>query len=169
MGSLARIILYSPFIPFIVLFCYVVEGSGEDVQLIERFMTTLEPWRGLSAQTDKLYQLCRVLNDLARAYADARKAIEAQRQSDEWNHDGMNNMFVEPQPTPHQPQLNLIPDQQSSVDLGSDHNSSAQVPLEVGFHTSQMGDLFTEYMSLMDMADFVTPDWLRQEPSFMMN
>ncbi len=70
-----RIILFSPFIPFIVLFCYVIEGASgtEDVELIERFMTSMEPWRGLSGQTDKLFQLCRVLNDLARVCVEAKR------------------------------------------------------------------------------------------------
>lgn len=78
-----RIILFCPFIPFIVLFCSSIEqGNLEDIQLIEQFGKSLEPCRKLSNRVENLFQLCQALNNLTRAFVQAKTSSQHHVQSD---------------------------------------------------------------------------------------
>ncbi|KAI1825856.1 fungal-specific transcription factor domain protein [Xylaria intraflava] len=69
-------ILYAPFIPFIVIFCLVIETSDlEDRQRLADFVKSLEPACEVSSSVRKLYQLCQVLYNVAELYVEA-KAVE---------------------------------------------------------------------------------------------
>ncbi|KAF2653198.1 hypothetical protein K491DRAFT_662381 [Lophiostoma macrostomum CBS 122681] len=60
-------ITFTPFIPFIVLFCFVLESSDvEDLERLDSFMTSLEPCKHLSEHIDSLFKLCQVLHEIAR-------------------------------------------------------------------------------------------------------
>lgn len=69
-----RIILYSPFAPFIVLFCHVVEsGSTADLQQLEGFVTSLLPPNGVFSEAiSRLHRLCQLLTNIARIYLEAK-------------------------------------------------------------------------------------------------
>lgn len=69
-------ILYAPFIPFIVIFCLVVETSDrEDLGRLADFVRSLEPACDVSSSVRKLHQLCQVLYNVAALYVEA-KALE---------------------------------------------------------------------------------------------
>ncbi|KAI1177761.1 hypothetical protein F4777DRAFT_595914 [Nemania sp. FL0916] len=70
-------ILYAPFIPFIVLFCLVIETSSpEDLAQLAAFVRSLEPACAVSASVRRLHQLCQVLCTVAELYVEAKAADE---------------------------------------------------------------------------------------------
>ncbi|KAL2813191.1 hypothetical protein BDW59DRAFT_167593 [Aspergillus cavernicola] len=73
-------ILYSPFVPFIVLFCHIIEvSSWVDLDRLEEFVVSLESNCPLSTAISKLHRLCQVLSNVARLYIEAK----AQAQTEE--------------------------------------------------------------------------------------
>ncbi|KAL2846076.1 hypothetical protein BJX68DRAFT_129594 [Aspergillus pseudodeflectus] len=72
-------ILYSPFVPFIVLFCHAIEvSSWGDLDLLDDFVVSLEPNCPLSTAIAKLHRLCQALSNVARLYIEAK--AESQKQ-----------------------------------------------------------------------------------------
>lgn len=70
---LARTILYAPFVPFIVIFCHVIETSdADDLQRLAEFVASLRGSCGASEPIDKLYRLCQVLHNVAALYVKAK-------------------------------------------------------------------------------------------------
>ncbi|KAI0839490.1 fungal-specific transcription factor domain-containing protein [Hypoxylon sp. FL0890] len=68
-------ILYAPFIPFIVIFCLVIETScADDLQRLADFVQSLEAAVDLSHSISKLHQLCQVLYNVAQLYIEAKAA-----------------------------------------------------------------------------------------------
>ncbi|KAL4786954.1 hypothetical protein BJX76DRAFT_364450 [Aspergillus varians] len=66
-------ILYSPFVPFIVLFCHIIEvSSWVDLARLEEFVLSLKPNCELSTAIAKLHRLCQVLSNVARLYVEAK-------------------------------------------------------------------------------------------------
>ncbi|XDG08030.1 hypothetical protein ABKA04_007645 [Annulohypoxylon sp. FPYF3050] len=66
-------ILYAPFIPFIVIFCLVIEtSSAEDLQRLGDFVQSLAAACDLSHSISKLHQLCQVLYNVAQLYIEAK-------------------------------------------------------------------------------------------------
>ncbi|OJJ48964.1 hypothetical protein ASPZODRAFT_60720 [Penicilliopsis zonata CBS 506.65] len=74
-------VLYAPFVPFIVIFCHVIEGSDtqDDLARLTEFVASLEPLCSLSEAINKLHRLCAVLSSVATLYIEA----QAQKQEDE--------------------------------------------------------------------------------------
>ncbi|GIJ85287.1 hypothetical protein Asppvi_004143 [Aspergillus pseudoviridinutans] len=76
-------ILYSPFVPFIVLFCHVIEASSrDDLGRLEDFVSSLAPICFLSEAITKLHSLCQVLSNVARLYVEARAQAQIQENQD---------------------------------------------------------------------------------------
>ncbi|KAE8154259.1 fungal-specific transcription factor domain protein [Aspergillus avenaceus] len=72
-------ILYSPFLPFIVLFCHVIESSSEaDLKRLEDFVTFLQPNCSLSEAIARMHRLCQVLSNVARLYVEAKAKAKTQ-------------------------------------------------------------------------------------------
>ncbi|KAH8164700.1 hypothetical protein CIB48_g3538 [Xylaria polymorpha] len=68
-------ILYAPFIPFIVIFCLVIETSdATDLARLHAFVTSLETACDVSSSVRKLHQLCQVLYTVAELYVEAKAA-----------------------------------------------------------------------------------------------
>ncbi|KAL4903369.1 hypothetical protein BDW74DRAFT_186052 [Aspergillus multicolor] len=66
-------ILYSPFVPFIVLFCHIIEvSSWGDLEKLEEFVASLKPYCPLSTAIFNLHRLCHVLSNVARLYVEAK-------------------------------------------------------------------------------------------------
>ncbi|KAI1502061.1 hypothetical protein F5X99DRAFT_171753 [Biscogniauxia marginata] len=66
-------ILYAPFIPFIVIFCLVIETSDAgDLGRLADFVTSLASARDVSPPVGKLFQLCQVLYNVALLYVEAK-------------------------------------------------------------------------------------------------
>ncbi|KKK12214.1 hypothetical protein ARAM_002411 [Aspergillus rambellii] len=72
-------ILYAPFVPFIVLFCHIIEvSSWADLDRLDEFVTSLEPNCSLSAAIMNLHRLCHVLSNVARLYVEAKAQAQTQ-------------------------------------------------------------------------------------------
>ena len=68
-----RTTLLTPFAPFFVLFCYVIEtSSADDLRRLFDFVESLRPVSTASEPVMKLYQLCQVLCNVAHAYVEAK-------------------------------------------------------------------------------------------------
>ncbi|KAH6973200.1 hypothetical protein BKA56DRAFT_676974 [Ilyonectria sp. MPI-CAGE-AT-0026] len=66
-------LLLTPFSPFFVLFCYVIETSSlEDLQLLQDFTKSLEVAADLSEVMKKLWRLCHVMTNVATLYVQAK-------------------------------------------------------------------------------------------------
>ncbi|PFH56027.1 hypothetical protein XA68_17181 [Ophiocordyceps unilateralis] len=73
-------LLLTPFAPFFVLFCYVIETSSpDDLELLREFVASLAESRDISESVDKLYRLAQVMIDIASLYVEAK----AQQQEDQ--------------------------------------------------------------------------------------
>ncbi|KAL5334393.1 hypothetical protein BJX70DRAFT_18992 [Aspergillus crustosus] len=76
-------ILYSPFVPFIVLFCHIIEvSSWVDLERLDEFVVSLQPNCQLSTAITKLHRLCQVLSNVARLYIEAKTQLQTQENQD---------------------------------------------------------------------------------------
>ncbi|KAB8343138.1 hypothetical protein FH972_022731 [Carpinus fangiana] len=66
-------ILYIPFIPFVVVFCTVMEtASDADLFRLQSFVRSLEPARHLSKPAASFFRLAQVLSNIARRFVEMR-------------------------------------------------------------------------------------------------
>ncbi|KAI1765784.1 fungal-specific transcription factor domain-containing protein [Hypoxylon sp. FL1150] len=129
-------ILYAPFIPFIVIFCLVIEtSSAEDLGRLAGFVQSLEAASPLSHSIFKLHQLCQVLYNIAQLYIEAK----AQQPVDEDTVPFGNefNMYLS--------QLGFMPTDQAMGDFELGNGSMAQ--------TSQLGDWFSGNSYMMGLLE----------------
>lgn len=64
-----------PLTPFTVLFCHIIANYRDcdaDLRLLERFVRSMHRSRGVSDGTEKLYQLCSVFWNVAKAYVHVK-------------------------------------------------------------------------------------------------
>ncbi|KAI1101885.1 fungal-specific transcription factor domain-containing protein [Jackrogersella minutella] len=123
-------ILYAPFIPFIVIFCLVIETSNaEDLERLADFVQSLEAACDLSHSISKLHQLCQVLYNIAQLYIEAK----AQQPLDQDMVPVGNefNMYLS--------QLGFMPMDESmgNFDVGIDDEARSMA------QTTQLGDWFS--------------------------
>jgi hypothetical protein len=72
--------MLTPFAPFFVLFCHVVETlSGDDLRILEEFVASIETLRDASETIEKLYRVFQVYRDVAVVYVEAK----SQQQEDQ--------------------------------------------------------------------------------------
>ena len=70
----------TPFAPFFVLFCYVIETlSPEDLRLLSDFSTSIGETSDASETMQKLSRLCQVMSNVAALYVEAK----SQQQEDQ--------------------------------------------------------------------------------------
>jgi hypothetical protein len=70
----------TPFAPFFVLFCYVIETlSAEDLRLLSDFSTSIGETSDASETMQKLSRLCQVMSNVAALYVEAK----SQQQEDQ--------------------------------------------------------------------------------------
>ncbi|CEJ89569.1 hypothetical protein VHEMI05407 [[Torrubiella] hemipterigena] len=66
-------LLVTPFAPFFVLFCYVIETlSAEDMLMLKEFAASLALTRDSSEAMEKLYRLCQVMYDVLAIYVETK-------------------------------------------------------------------------------------------------
>ncbi|KAJ5148864.1 transcriptional regulator family: Fungal Specific TF [Penicillium atrosanguineum] len=71
-------IFFSPFVPFIVIFCNVIATSdSEDLTRLEDFIASLRPLCAFSQSIDRLHNLTSVLGTVARLYVEAKSRSQA--------------------------------------------------------------------------------------------
>lgn len=72
--------MLTPFAPFFVLFCYVIESlSTEDLDLINKFAASIAEAVDSSETMTKLFRLCHVMSNVAALYVEAK----SQQQEDQ--------------------------------------------------------------------------------------
>lgn len=80
---LHRTILYAPFVPFIVIFCHIIETSDvADLQRLRDFIASLEPTCAVSEGIDKLHRLFSVLHSVAMLYVEAKSKANSSEPQD---------------------------------------------------------------------------------------
>jgi hypothetical protein len=128
-------ILYAPFVPFIVIFCHVIETSGkEDLKRLEDFVNSLETVRTISRAVDKLYRLCRILCDIATLYIEAKENEKQTQDADMLPVGNDFNMYLS--------QLGLMPPLQSGFDAGLGSGELDGDMSDASYQAAQLGDWF---------------------------
>ncbi|KAF6815489.1 fungal specific transcription factor domain-containing protein [Colletotrichum musicola] len=73
-------ILLTPFTPFFVLFCHVIDSSSaEDLKRLNDFVASLRPACPLSESVEKLHQLCQMLYNVAILYVETKSQQSEER------------------------------------------------------------------------------------------
>lgn len=152
-----RNLLLTPFAPFFVLFCYVIETSSlADLKVLQDFVNSLEGAKGLSEPIDKLYLLCKVMFDIAKLYVEAK----TQQQQDE------NSISIGDEFEMYLSQLGFIPNEDQVMANAS--TNDAGVPTQGSGQVSQLADWFfgsrnmigllEEDLSQIDSHRWMQPD-----------
>ncbi|KAK8092787.1 hypothetical protein PG999_014374 [Apiospora kogelbergensis] len=72
-------IFYTPFIPFIVIFCHVIETTDQtDLDRLHSFVASLEPVSQLSEPAARMQRLFQVLYNVALKYVEVKTSREQQ-------------------------------------------------------------------------------------------
>ncbi|KAI9148303.1 N-terminal binuclear Zn cluster-containing protein [Paramyrothecium foliicola] len=67
-------LLFTPYAPFFILFCYIIETSSmSDLDILKQFVATLQGAGRFSETVEKLYRLCQVMYDVAALYVEAKQ------------------------------------------------------------------------------------------------
>jgi hypothetical protein len=68
-----RTLLFAPFVPFIVMFCHVIETQDEaDLAHLQAFITSIQSAPSISGPASKLHRLFQVLCRIATGYIKFR-------------------------------------------------------------------------------------------------
>ena len=74
-ADVPRTLLFTPFIPFIVIFCHVIETQDEvDLARLQAFVTSIQSASSISGPAAKLHRLFQVLCRIAMGYVKFRFA-----------------------------------------------------------------------------------------------
>lgn len=145
----------TPFAPFFVLFCYVIETSSfADLKVLQDFVDSLEGGRGLSEPIDKLYRLCRVMCDIATLYVEAK----AQQQQDESSIGDEFEMYLS--------QLGFIPNEDQP--MANANTNDPGVPVQGNGQVAQLADWFfgsRNMISLLeeDLSQIDSQKWMQSD------
>ncbi|KAI1379263.1 fungal-specific transcription factor domain-containing protein [Hypoxylon crocopeplum] len=139
-------ILYAPFIPFIVIFCLVIEtSSAEDLARLAEFVQSLDAASGLSSSISKLHQLCQVLYNVAQLYIEAK----AQQPVDQDMVPVGNefNMYLT--------QLGFMPVDESmaNFEVSGEGGGGVDDQAKSMAQTSQLGDWFSGNNSMLGLLE----------------
>ncbi|TLD18503.1 hypothetical protein PspLS_10185 [Pyricularia sp. CBS 133598] len=161
-------ILYSPFIPFIVIFCHIIETSNtDDLARLTDFVKSLEVGRDISEPVGKLHRLCSALINVATMYLETKKQQLAATQAENGTTAYPVNMefdmyfrdlgFMPPQPSAH-------PQQQPGPSVLQHQQQPQQPGLGYEFGNAQLGDWFSGNLSMMgmlerDLSQFSPESW----------
>ncbi|TQV90759.1 fungal specific transcription factor domain-containing protein [Cordyceps javanica] len=75
-------LMLTPFAPFFVLFCYVIEtSSADDLKILREFVASLALARDSSEAVEKLYRLCQVMYDVLTLYVEAKSSQQHQQEN----------------------------------------------------------------------------------------
>lgn len=122
--------MLTPFAPFFVIFCYIIETSSlQDLKLLQDFVASIEPLRDASETVDKLYRLFQVMRDVALVYIEAK----SQQQQDQTKVPIGDEFDV------YLSQLGFIPTEDQAMDHANDAGGQVQ---GMG-QTAQMADWFS--------------------------
>ncbi|EXA32987.1 hypothetical protein FOVG_15795 [Fusarium oxysporum f. sp. pisi HDV247] len=144
-------IIYTPFVPLIVVFCNVIETSNpEDIRILGEFCESLKPLCGIFEAIQELHDLCQVLYNLAISYVEAKS--QSQGGLDKMVEDGFD---VQSKSTQGPVSFNC-----SYFDTFST-GSSIPVP-QLNSHVSQVRDWISGNMHWMDASQEDFSEFLAQ-------
>ncbi|ENH73494.1 hypothetical protein FOC1_g10008987 [Fusarium oxysporum f. sp. cubense race 1] len=144
-------IIYTPFVPLIVVFCNVIETSNpEDIRILGEFCESLKPLCGIFEAIQELHDLCQVLYNLAISYVEAKS--QSQGGLDKMVEDGFD---VQSKSTQGPVSFNC-----SYFDTFST-GSSIPVP-QLNSHVSQVRDWISGNMHWMDVSQEDFSEFLAQ-------
>lgn len=153
-----RTVLYAPFTPFIVLFCYVIETfNTDDLQRLVDFTKSLEPVKRISQSIQKFHRLCEVLRDVAKLYIDAK--MQSQQKDEDMSMIGENfDIYLS--------RLGLFPQQQIPASEYYAASGSEEIASSAMTQTSQLGDWFSGNSHIMGLLedDFLLEFNSEEEP-----
>ncbi|KAG6002671.1 hypothetical protein E4U54_000820 [Claviceps lovelessii] len=150
-------LLLTPFAPFFVLFCYVIETTSlGDLRLLQEFVDSLDEARDASETIDKLYRLCQVMCDVAGLYVEAK----SQQQQDH-NMAPIGNEFEM-----YLSQLGFMPTDDQT--MASSVNNGSAGPATLSSQAAQIADWFSgnrNMMSLLeeDLSHMNSYRWMQQQ------
>lgn len=76
-----RTLLFAPFVPFIILFCHVIETQDKrDLDLLSGFTSSMKSAPAISDAATRMLQLFRVLFSAARHYVELRSSTPSSDQ-----------------------------------------------------------------------------------------
>ncbi|KAI0130377.1 fungal-specific transcription factor domain-containing protein [Xylariales sp. AK1849] len=148
-------ILYAPFIPFIVIFCHVIEtSSAADLQPLELFLQSLQNSCNISPAIEKLYQLSNVLYNVALLYIEAKT-----QQTLDQDMVPVGNEF-----DMYLSQLGFMPMDESTAGGGVDGAAGGDDVTRSVLQTTQLGDWFSGGNHILglveeDLSTFDTSTW----------
>ncbi|RDA86138.1 hypothetical protein CP532_3054 [Ophiocordyceps camponoti-leonardi (nom. inval.)] len=144
----------TPFTPFFVLICYVIETlSAQDLQILHDFVMSFSSCRGDSETIEKLYKLCQVMYDAVRIYVESRLQLQPDQPTgpigDEFG------MYLS--------QLGLLPGEDRAV-AGRQYNAPQQQGQKNG-QTTQMAEFLLGNRNIMglleeDMSQIDFSQWM---------
>jgi hypothetical protein len=138
-------LMLTPFAPFFILFCYIIEtSSAEDLAILQSFTATFDVAREASEASQKFATLCRVMCEVVTLYVEAKS-----QQNDDQNMRPIGDEFEM-----YLSQLGFMPNM-GTTDPGSAPmgDPSGQMP------GAQQGALVSDwYSGSMNMMGLVEED-----------
>ncbi|KAH8881491.1 hypothetical protein GQ53DRAFT_799192 [Thozetella sp. PMI_491] len=149
--------LFSPFVPFIVLFCHVIETSDSDgLRLLENFKSSLERWRTISDQVDRLYRLSQALHNVALLYVETRQAQNVQSPQGQES-TRMTGTALGQECDTYLNQLGLLPYEDQHLNMEFD-GSGTPAASSMDPHANEIGNWFSGYMNMARISEFTPPN-----------
>ncbi|GJN81732.1 hypothetical protein PLIIFM63780_005267 [Purpureocillium lilacinum] len=153
-------LLLTPFAPFFVLFCYIIETSSlDDLKLLQEFVTSLDEARDSSETIEKLYRLCQVMCDVAALYVEAK----SQQQEDQ------TMVPIGDEFEMYLSQLGFMPSEDQAMAQAQDNGGG---PPAVNGQVAQIADWFSGNRNMMglleeDLSQIESYRWGLQHPNNM--
>ena len=147
----------TPFAPFFVLFCYVIEtASLDDLRLLQEFVDSLDEARDASETIDKLYRLCQVMCDVAGLYVEAK----SQQQQ------GHNMAPIGDEFEMYLSQLGFMPTEDQT--MGNSGSNTTAGPATLSSQAAQIADWFSGNRNMMglleeDLSHIDSYRWMHQQ------
>ncbi|KAM0323187.1 hypothetical protein ACHAQA_009037 [Verticillium albo-atrum] len=144
-------ILLTPFAPFFVLFCYVIEtSSAEDLKRLCDFVDSLGGASSISEPVQKLQRLCQVLCNVAMTYVEAKAQQPAADQAP------INEEF-----DMYLRALGFPPNELLTTSTGVEAGAAGQTTIQ----SEQLGNWFSGNQQMMglleeDLSQFGPTGWI---------
>ncbi|KAH8669389.1 hypothetical protein BGZ61DRAFT_509445 [Ilyonectria robusta] len=148
-------LVLTPFAPFFVLFCHIIESlSGDDLKILRDFSASIELASDSSEAMERLWRLCQLMTNTASLYLEAKSQQRDQNLG--WVEDELDLYLI---------QLGFKQEEHSTVPVSTEGGilfpESSQV--------AQMVDRVSAGWNLLELLDHDVPQisgngWIRERP-----
>ena len=136
--------MLTPFAPFFVLFCHVVETlSGDDLKIIQEFVASIESLQDASETIEKLCRVFQIYRDVAVVYVEAK----SQQQEDE------TMVPIGDEFDMYLSQLGFMPSEDMSMAAHANQPSVTQPMQPPDGQVAQMGDWFSGSRNMFGLLE----------------